>query len=130
MHRILLAAILFDVTVGCGSAPVSQEPFARRNRAVLAFDEIQAAKGAGWSAYDVIAQLRPEYLRSRGASSVRDPEPPTATVYLDGVRFGNLQTLKSLSGEQIQHIEYINAADATTRFGTDHAGGAIMIRTR
>ena len=35
-----------------------------------------------------------------------------------------------MGGDQIQRIEYINAADATTRYGTDHVGGALLIKTR
>jgi hypothetical protein len=35
-----------------------------------------------------------------------------------------------MSADYIREIHYINASDATTRFGTDHVGGAILITTR
>ena len=129
MRGIAFAALL-AVAAACGTQQVSSDPYPRRNRSVLTLEEIQAAKGIGWSAYDLVAQLRPEYLRSRGTSSLRDLRPATATVYLDGVRYGNIDTLRTMSGDQIQRIEYINAADATTRYGTDHVGGALLIKTR
>lgn len=129
MRGIAFAALL-AVAAACGTQQVSSDPYPRRNRSVLTLEEIQAAKGIGWSAYDLVAQLRPEYLRSRGTSSLRDLRPATATVYLDGVRYGNIDTLRTMGGDQIQRIEYINAADATTRYGTDHVGGALLIKTR
>lgn len=129
MRGIAFAALL-AVAGACGTQQVASDPYSRRNRSILALEEIQAAKGIGWSAYDLVAQLRPEYLRSRGTSSLRDLRPPTATVYLDGVRYGSLETLRTMSGEQIERIQYINAADATTRFGTGHVGGALIIKTR
>ena len=129
MRGIAFAALL-AVAAACGTQQVSSDPYPRRNRSVLTLEEIQAAKGIGWSAYDLVAQLRPEYLRSRGTSSLRDLRPATATVYLDGVRYGNIDTLRTMGGDQIQRIEYINSADATTRYGTDHVGGALLIKTR
>lgn len=53
-----------------------------------------------------------------------------AVVYLDGVRYGRVESLRNLNLEEIREIEFIDAGDATTRFGTDHLGGAILIRTR
>jgi hypothetical protein len=92
--------------------------------------EIQGARAVGLSAYDLIAQLRPEYLRSRGATSISRPGAGTAVVYLDGTRYGDLQTLRSMSAEQIERVDYLNASEATTRFGTDNTGGAILITTK
>ena len=51
-------------------------------------------------------------------------------IYVDGVMYGKLESLHSLNIEEIREIEFISAGDATTRFGTDHLGGAILIRTR
>ena len=84
MRGIAFAALL-AVAAACGTQQVSSDPYTRTNRSVLTLEEIQAAKGIGWTAYDLVAQLRPEYLRSRGTSSLRDLRPATATVYLDGV---------------------------------------------
>jgi len=129
MHRTVFAAALFLAVGGCGP-PVSTEIHGMRNRGVLTLAEIQSSRAPGWTAYDLLAQLRPEYLRARGAASLRDPVPVTAVVYLDNLRFGTLESLKTISAEQILRIEHINAADATTRFGTDHLGGAILVFTK
>lgn len=131
MRRAQLAALLM-VTAACGAtrsaARSSASPFG--NRDLITYEEIKANKTPGWSAYDLIAQMRPHFLRSRGATSFRDPTPVRAVVYLDGVFYGKLDALKTLNIEEIREIQFINAGDATTRFGTDHLGGAILISTR
>ena len=130
MQRFVFAVLLSIVSAGCGAAPVSNDPFGRQNRSVLLEDEIRAAKGFGWTAYDLINQLRPEYLRTRGAVSLRNVVVPTATVYLDGAKYGDVQSLKLINGEHVSRVQYLNGSEATTRYGTDHGGGAILITTK
>ena len=130
MHRLVMALALQLFLVSCGNSPSPSQDLGLRNRSILTAEEIQLQKGGAWTAYDVIARLRPEYLRSRGASSFRNAVPATAVVYVDEMRYGTINSLKTMSADQIWRIQYINAADATTRFGTDHLGGAILITTK
>ena len=55
---------------------------------------------------------------------------PAATVYLDGAKYGDTQTLKIINGERVSRVQYLNGSEATTRYGADHVGGAILITTR
>jgi len=130
MKRLTIALALGLVIGGCGSGRAPEVGYGFRNRNVITYDEISMSRTGGASAYDLIQRLRPEYLRSRGTSSLNNPIPVTAVVYVDEVRFGQIESLRALSTEQIREIHYINASDATTRFGTDHVGGAILITTR
>lgn len=130
MGRIAFALVLHLVVTGCGYAPPPVGGLGVHDRSVLTLEEIQASRTNGWTAYDVIAQLRPEFLRSRGPSSLRDIAPVRAVVYVDGMKYGQIGSLRTVNASQIQYIQYINAADATTRFGTDHLGGAILIATK
>lgn len=75
----------------------------------------------------VIRWLRPGWLRSRGAGF---SERSTATVYVDGLNRGGLESLQHVSRDDIQKIRFLHAADATTLFGTNNMGGAIIINTR
>ena len=129
MHRWLTVITLFLVVSACGSGPAPSAGLGLR-RTLLTAEEIATAKGGAWTAYDVISRLRPEFLRSRGQSSLTTPELTTAVVYVNAMRFGELAALKTITADQILLVEYINAADATTRFGTDHLGGAILITTK
>jgi hypothetical protein len=80
-------------------------------------------------AYEVVEKLRPEFLRSRGPSSIRNARPDYAIVYIDGVRAGGLSELRRVPRGVIAEIGYMAAADATTRYGIDHSGGAILVQT-
>ncbi|MGI9045162.1 MAG: hypothetical protein ACR2GK_13715 [Gemmatimonadaceae bacterium] len=130
MKRLTIALALGLVIGGCGSGRAPEAGYGFRNRNVITFDEISMSRSVSTSAFDLIQRLRPEYLRSRGTSSLSNITPVTAVVYVDEVRYGQLESLRSLSADQIREVHYINASDATTRFGTDHVGGAILITTR
>ena len=123
IHIIALVMLLG----GCASGRHASEPLGGR-RNVLTAEEISRITVG--SAYEAIEQLRPEFLRSRGAISFRTESAPRAAVYLDAVYFGPIASLRNIRATQIMMIEYLNASDATTRFGTNHAGGAIVVTSR
>jgi hypothetical protein len=78
----------------------------------------------------VIHRLRPRWLATRGQISLQDPRAGYAVVYVDGIRFGELETLRSIPTGDIKEIRYQTASEATTWRGTGHAGGAILVSTR
>ena len=49
---------------------------------------------------------------------------------LNGSLYGDLRDLRRLNTVEVTSIEYMSASDATTRFGTGYAGGAIVVSTR
>ena len=98
------------------------------SRDLLLADEIQSV--AATTAYEAVSRLRPEWLRRRGQISIQDPSAGEVVVYLDGVRYGGPRSLETIRTDLVQLMEYLDASDATTRFGTGHAGGAILVRTR
>lgn len=77
------------------------------------------------TALQAIERLRPRWLQMRAGMS---GEPPV--LYVDGGRRGNINDLASMPASDVQDMEYMGGSDATTRFGTGHAGGAIMVTTR
>ncbi len=125
----LYAAAIF-LALGCGSAPTPVVTGGPVHRDVLFDAEIQSSNIPGSTVYDLIQHVRPEYLRSRGPNSFRNTAPPTAVVYLDGMKFGDLEQMKSLSADNVIQIQYLSAPNATTRFGTGHTGGAILIMSK
>jgi hypothetical protein len=78
-------------------------------------------------AYGVVKQLRPQWLRSRGAMSLRLGVGELPVVYVDDLRAGDLLTLQTIPIIEVAEIRYINARDATTRWGTGVAGGVIEV---
>ena len=124
LRRLAFAGCI--VAVACGPAPRTAEP--TPSRRVLLEDEIRGAQVA--TAYQIVARLRPEWLRRRGRASVRDPTAGAVIVYLDGMRQGGVSALNAIVAETVLEMEYLNGQEATTRFGTGHGGGVILVRLR
>lgn len=81
------------------------------------------------NAYELISQVRPNWLRGRGAPNLRSgPELPI--VYLEDRRQGGLEVLRSFVTSGIAEIRFISATAATTRYGDGHGGGIIQIVLR
>lgn len=104
---------------GCASGGSGGSSAGSRNHIVQ--EELENL--SQFDAYQAIQRLRPAWLRSRGGS-----EP---TIFLDGNRQGGgLNVLRSMRVADIQEMEYLRARDATTRFGTNMDGGAILVTTK
>ena len=69
-----------------------------------------------------IERLRPQWLRTRSG------DPPI--LHVDGARRSSLNDMNSYQLAEIDRIEYLSASDATTRYGTGYAGGAILLYTK
>jgi hypothetical protein len=82
------------------------------------------------NALEVIQQLRPSMLRTRNGSTGEGANGTNIVIYVDGVRAGERQTLTAVPAANIREIRYLNASDATTRFGTGHPVGAILVATK
>lgn len=74
------------------------------------------------SALEAVRRLRPRWLQTRTGS------PPR--VHVDGNPIGTSENLNSLRAADVQEMLYLNAADATTRFGTNYISGVILVTTR
>lgn len=81
------------------------------------------------SAYGAIEQLRPSWFFHRRTPTLTNPNP-TPAVYVDRVRLRGLDELHTVPVEDVERIQFLTASDATTRFGTGHLWGAIIVTTR
>jgi hypothetical protein len=113
----------------------------RHDGRVITAEEIARSNYA--TVLELIQGERPNWLRTRGAGTLRtaevtDPrsgEPtdvmdlPPVVVYPDGARFGTVSELRGLRPSQVARIQFLSAPQATSRFGTDHVNGAILVTT-
>ena len=125
MSRIAIVAAALIGLAGCGP-PATHA--ATQNRNLITEDEIVRSNAS--NAMEAVERLRPAFLRTRGTQSMQNPAPPTPIVYVDGMRYGTLQTLSTIPALNIFSIEYMSAIDASQRFGLGHEGGAIVVNTR
>ena len=128
MRRFPVAIVLCLSIASCRPAATNASSDEMR-RDIITYEEIRAATVPGWSAWDLITRLRPHFLTSKSAQTLREREPVEPVVYLDEMAQGGLESLKTLPISQIRSIQLLSSYDATTRYGTYMAGGAIVIRT-
>lgn len=124
--RLLLAA-LCALALACTSGHHRGRALAHDPN-VITSDEIAGINAM--TAYDVVKRLRPQFLVSRGPTSIADPRPSTPVVYLDGIRYGDVSTLVGIEASHIASIRWISGPEAQQRFGSDNVGGAILVATK
>jgi hypothetical protein len=124
--RWVLAPLLLLLAAACGS-PGDLGSLQPAN--ALVQEDLERLDVA--NAYQAVERLRPDWLRSRGAYSPRNPQASLPTIYVAGVRQqGGPGVLRQVRLGDVREIQYLNSVDATTRYGTDHAGGAILVILR
>jgi len=74
------------------------------------------------NALEVVQYLRPQMLRPRGSLPVM--------LYIDDVKMNDMNGLATVPSNRVKEIRFINARDATTRWGTGHDSGAILVSTK
>jgi len=123
---ILLAALLG--TFGCASSGTGDGDSTGGSRNLISLAELTDPAIAPLNALEAVERLRPRWLRSRSTS--RGGGVASPIVYLNGSRYGDLRSLQRLSVNDIEEIRFINARDATTRFGTGVQAGVIAVESR
>lgn len=118
-----LAASLAVVMAGCAGRKATTGPGVDRNLLV----QDQFADHGFHTAYDVIEAMRANWLSSRGPNSFQTPA--MVQVYLDGVRMGGVETLRTIDVRPVTYIRFFDGIAATARWGLDHGAGAIYVST-
>ncbi len=112
------------VLLSCATVP--QAP-GGHDRTRLTAEELMGTHAT--TLWDAIQQLRPEYLRTRGVSSIRNPGADIPRVFVDNLEMGDVQFLKSMHTGDVAEVQRLSAEQATTRWGTGYVGGALLIFT-
>lgn len=77
--------------------------------------------------YDAIMKLQPEWLSSRGATSVTDATPTGVDVYMNGTFLGKADYLRDVRLQDVSSVKYWDAGQAAARFGMGHPRGVLEI---
>ena len=129
-----LYLMTFAAIVGCAGRPAEYTETTTRGRTTLLTDaEIAAAHADQNTAYDAVARLRPSWLAARGVTSFGDTGGGTeyALVYLDGQRFGDLNSMKRIPGYHVASMQYYDITQAGAMFGIrGGASGVIDIKLK
>jgi hypothetical protein len=83
-----------------------------------------------FTAWDAVRRLRPMWMRPGGIRNSANPAGQYPHVFVDGSPYGAMEALRSFRVENIQEMRYVNATDATIRYGGMYQGGVILISTK
>lgn len=124
MYRSLLFGSIATL-VACAPSGAPGTP--RPNSQVIVAEEIDSSKLP--TAYDVVLKLRPQFLNDRGRNTVANSTSAFPRVYLNGILYGEINSLREILASQITEIRYYNAGQAQGRFGSGNLSGALAVTT-
>lgn len=82
------------------------------------------------TAYDAVQKLRGTFLSDRGKTTIIGTSSSMPVVFLDGIRYGDIQSLRNISATQVATIRLYRAWEAQQKFGNGQMGGVIEVTTR
>lgn len=91
----------------------------------ITLDEIRRSGEA--TAYDVVESLRPMWFHKRGQQSILFDGD--IQVYNGDARLGDRSVLHEIAATSIASLRFLDAKDATYRYGASHLHGVIVIST-
>ncbi|MEO5816450.1 MAG: hypothetical protein ABIT20_14350 [Gemmatimonadaceae bacterium] len=119
-----LCALVFAVAVACHQ----QQGGVLSVRDIITQEQIDST---GYTnVYDVIARLHGEYLRDRGAVSIKTNQHARAVVFLNAQEYGIPETLRNFPAGGVAEIRYYRGTDAVAKFGSQYGGGVIQLISR
>ena len=118
-----LAVVLSFGLTACASSGSDSGRSSSRPNVIAAADLVEFS---GITALEAVRRLRPRWLQSRGNSS-SSLGPPRVAVIVDGLPVGGMSGLSDYPVEEVESLVYMSPSDATTRYGTGYAGGAIVL---
>lgn len=136
MRPILPALALAALAAsGCatGGAPrptpssgrvITAEQIARWN-VLTAYEVVERAGG-----YTADGSAGGGVRQRRGRSSITNANADRPLLVLDNVILGDGGVLRQVRAHQLARVEVLSGADATSRYGTGGAAGAILVFTR
>jgi hypothetical protein len=118
-----LAFALALTIAGCASSGATRP----RSGAGTTLTQEQLERANSDNLFDAIMKLRPEWLTSRGPTSVTDPTPTAVDVYMNGSMLGKADYLRQVRLLDVTEVKYWDAGSASARFGMGHPRGVIEI---
>jgi len=126
MRYCLCLFLISAFLIECAST--TGEKSTRGSRYVITLEEI--TESSATNAYEAIQILRPGLLNRDQRRSVDMWSQTGVVVYVNELRYGNKESLRAISASQIAEIKYLTGSEATLKFGSDHGGGAFLIKVK
>ncbi len=128
LTRVTTCPTVMATLLAMGCASSGESGSTGRSRDLITQTELMEVPHS--TVFEAVRALRPRWLQARAGASFQSRQQQTARVYIDGQLRGELGEMWNLLPTEVSEIRFMSASDATTRFGTNHIGGAIVITTR
>ena len=92
--------------------------------------EAEIAQSRAVTAYDAVRKLRANFLSNRGRTTILGSTSSFPVVYLDGVEYGPMTSLRNIPATHVSSIRMYRAWEATTKFGMGKTAGVIEVITK
>jgi hypothetical protein len=127
-RMLMLVLVLWSA---CCWAPATN-PVVPHSWDVLSTEEFESQNHA--TAMFLVQRFRPSWLSGREHRPFEVEgwfdHRSKVRLYVDGIPSTlGLEALKTIPGEHVLEIRYLTPMDATTRYGTGHSNGAILVIT-
>lgn len=122
--RAAACFVAVALSAGCASSGASGRQPSRLGSSTVLTD-VEITRTTAQDALRAIELARPAWLvaRASGLSGSRD----RIQAYVEGVHYSDLNDLRNVSVAMVREIRFLDAREATTRFGTGHGAGAIVV---
>lgn len=122
--RTTFLLLLVALTSACGARSGPNANNTRSDLIVLS----EVSGGSFTNVFDLVQAMRPNWLRARSPNSFQSPG--VVQVYVDDVRLGGVENLRSLAVQGVQYIRWYDPISASSRWGLNHEQGAIVVSMR
>src|SRR5690242_1769678 len=116
--KSLMAVAVAWTLTGCARGALPDGSTANNRKFVITQEQLAATNSD--NLYDAIVKIHPDWLTSRGPTSVTDPAPTVVSVVMNGMMLGKADYLKDMRVLDVSEVRYWDAGQATARFGNGH----------
>ncbi len=134
VRALLVLLALAAAVPACGGSS-SSNPSPQRDPRLLTYIEVQEGMSQNvMNLYDLVATRKSSWLRPTMSRAPTGSAPSGGgrepTVWLDGVRLGGVQQLRTVALSVVVEARYLTPSEAQAQLGLNNLGGAIVISTR
>lgn len=95
----------------------------------MTLEEIENSTSHARDLLQAIQSLRPQFLKRPNAAVNRtSPAAQPLVVYIDGIRQGGIETLRSISATGALEVRYLDPVASRSTFGPTASGGALLVK--
>ena len=123
--HLAVLALAVGACASHGSSQRSDGP--RRDPELITMEELSTTTST--TLYDAVRALRPAWMLRSRPTAVLQQQQAQLIVYVDGTRYGTMESLRQLSTSGVVSVRFYSVGAAQARFGAGHLLGAIEVTT-